>query len=79
MANRGLVAVALVPLSIVAGIMSAMWLDSFLPIVLAALYSTIGGCLGLLWLTAGFVRSHHAKRELRQLDEARLPRARLLE
>jgi Flp pilus assembly protein TadB len=78
MANRGLVAVALVPISIVGGIMSAMWLDSFMPIVIAALYATLGGCLGLLWLIAGFVRSRNAKRELRELDESRLPKARLL-
>jgi len=71
--------VALVPISIVGGLMASMWTDSFLPIVLAALYATIGGCLGLLWLLAGFVRAHHAKRELRELDENRLPKARLLE
>ncbi len=78
MANRGLVAVALVPISIVAGLMTSMWLDSFLPIVIAALYATLGGCLGVLWLIAGFVRIRGAKRELRELDDRRLPKARLL-
>ena len=52
MANRGLVAVALVPISIVAGVLSGIVARLVLPIVIAALYATLGGCLGLLWLIA---------------------------
>jgi hypothetical protein len=76
--NRGLVAVALVPISIVGGLALAMAVDSFVPIVLAAFYTILGGCVGALWTFAGFLKLRRAKRELRELDEMRLPKARLL-
>jgi hypothetical protein len=76
--NRGVVTLALVPITVFAGLMLGLWLDSFLPLVVAALYTIVGGCFGVLWFFTGMVKLRRARRELRELEDSRLPKARLL-
>jgi hypothetical protein len=76
--NRGVVALVLVPIAVFAGLMLGIWLDSFLPLFVAALYTIVGGCFGVLWFFTGMVRLGRARRELRELEDSRLPKARLL-
>jgi hypothetical protein len=76
--NRGVVALVLVPIAVFAGLMLGIWIDSFLPLVVAALYTIVGGCFGVLWFFTGMVKLRRAKRELRELEDSRLPKARLL-
>jgi hypothetical protein len=76
--NRGVVALVLVPIAVFAGLMLGIWLDSFLPLLVAALYTVVGGCFGVLWFFTGMVKQRRAERELRELEDSRLPKARLL-
>lgn len=79
MVNRGFIAIALIPILIVSSLLIAASFDTFTPIVVAALYAICGGAIGLVWLGAGLVRGRNVRRELRELDEGRLPKARLLQ
>jgi Flp pilus assembly protein TadB len=76
--NRGVVTLVLVPIAVFAGLMLGIWLDSFLPLLVAALYTVVGGCFGVLWFFTGMVKQRRAERELRELEDSRLPKARLL-
>jgi Flp pilus assembly protein TadB len=76
--NRGVIALVLVPIAVFAGLMLGIWLDSFLPLLVAALYTVVGGCFGVLWFFTGMVKQRRAERELRELEDSRLPKARLL-
>ena len=77
--NRGCIAIALVPVLVAASVLLGTWLDSFTPIIAAALYAVCGGTLGSFWLAAGLLRGYRARRELRELMDTRIPEARLLE
>jgi hypothetical protein len=76
--NRGVVALVLVPIAVFGGLMLGIWLDSFLPLLVAALYTIAGGCFGVLWFFTGMVKLSRLRRELRELEDSRLPKARLL-
>jgi hypothetical protein len=76
--NRGLAAIAMVPVGVYGGVMLGIWLDSFLPIVIAALYTMVGGCFGGVSLLTSIFKLRRTKRELRELEDSRLPKARLL-
>jgi hypothetical protein len=76
--NRGVVALVLVPIVVFAGLMLGLWFDSFLPLVVSALYTIVGGCFGVLWFFTGLVKQRRANRGLRELEDSRLPKARLL-
>ena len=78
MARRGFVTVALIPPAISVGILLSAWLDAATPIVLAGLYTFFGGLAGATWLGVGLFRGHRAKRQLDELLDEAIPRARLL-
>jgi hypothetical protein len=75
--NRGVLALALVPVGLAAGGGVAMAIGSHVALVLAAMYTVFGGFLGVLWLVTGLLRVTRATRALRALDE-RIPTARLV-
>jgi len=76
---RGCLAILLIPALVGISVLLGTAFDSFMPLVIAALYTVFGGALGTIWLAAGVIRGRGVKRELRELLDSRIPRARLLE
>lgn len=76
--NRGCVTIALIPILVSVSLLIGASFDTFMPVVVAALYAVCGGMLGSLWLGAGLLRGFRARRELRELMDSRIPKARLL-
>jgi uncharacterized membrane protein len=75
--NRGVLALALVPVLLAVGLGISVVIDAFWPLAIGTMYTVFGGFLGILWLSTGLFRVTRASRELRRLDE-RIPTARLL-
>lgn len=76
--NRSLVALAGMPIVVMLALIAGIWVDTFAPLMFAALYVLVAGVVGTLGLGVGVVRMVRAKRGLRELAEARIPTARAL-
>ena len=76
--TRGFTLVILIPISIALGLAFSMMSDSFGPLLVASLYTIIGGAVGVASLGAGLVRMRIASKQLNQIEAERIPQARLL-
>jgi len=75
---RGLTLVIVVPIAIMLGLAFSAMSGSFGPLLVASLYTVVGGAVGVASLGAGLVRLRLASKQLDQLEAERIPRARLL-
>ena len=75
---RGFLLVILVPIVVAFGVLFSSMSDSFGPLLIASLYTVIGGAVGVASLVAGALRSRLASKQLLEIEEARIPKARLL-
>jgi hypothetical protein len=75
---RGVTMVLLIPIAIALGLAFGAMSDSFGPLLVASLYTIVGGAVGVASLGAGVVRLRIASKQLNQLEAERIPQARLL-
>jgi hypothetical protein len=76
--GRGVILLLLIPIFVILAVALGTMFDSFGPLLVAALYTTVGGAVGVAMLGTGIVRLRIATRELDQIEAERIPRARLL-
>lgn len=75
---RGLALVVVVPIAIVLAVALSAMTGSFGPLLVASLYTVVGGAVGVASLAAGVVRLRLASKQLDQIEAERIPQARLL-
>ena len=82
MIGRGVITLAMVPIALVGALFALFMLNgapAMIAVLLAALYTVLGGLASIGMLSIGIIRHRGATKELRLIDERhRLPPARVV-